>query len=138
MFFIRKLNAFSIPDKHLISLFYRSVIESIISFFISIWGGNALCKDITKINMIIKHASKITNVPQHDFYQIFKDSSIKKLKRILKEPTHHFFNKVIFSNFSGRFIIVKANRERYRNSFLPYSVRQLYEMDVRKKDVVTQ
>ena len=135
MFFIRKLNAFRI-DKYLISLFYRSVIESIVSFCIYVYGGNALCKDIKKIEMIIKHASRITHISQHTFHQIFRDLSVKKLKRILKEPSHHFFNKIIFSKFSGRFVIVKANRERYRNSFLPYSIRQLYEMNVRMKDVV--
>ena len=54
MIFIRKLNAFRI-DKYLISLFYRSVIESVVSFCLYVYGGNALCKDIMKIYMILKH-----------------------------------------------------------------------------------
>ena len=41
MHFVRKLNFFKI-DKTLISLFYQSIINSVISFCICAWGGTTL------------------------------------------------------------------------------------------------
>ena len=40
LYFVRKLGQFNV-DRTLISLFYQSVIESILSFCITCWGGNS-------------------------------------------------------------------------------------------------
>ena len=45
MHFVRKLNFFKI-DKPLISLFYQSIVNSVISFCICAWGGNTAERDI--------------------------------------------------------------------------------------------
>ena len=76
MFFVRKLSYFKI-DKTLISLFYQAVIQSLISFCVITWGGNALAKDINKISTVIKQATKITGITQKSFDEILNNFSRK-------------------------------------------------------------
>ena len=55
MYFLRKLGTFHI-DYTIMSLFYTSVIESILTFCIIGWGGNVTIKNKTVINRSIKRA----------------------------------------------------------------------------------
>ena len=53
IYFLRKLKEFHI-DPILISLFYKSTIESILTFCIIGWGGNTNEKQKNKLNSLIK------------------------------------------------------------------------------------
>ena len=53
MYFLSKLVCFNI-DRTLCTLFYRSCIESIVTFCISVWGGNISVADKQGVNRIIK------------------------------------------------------------------------------------
>ena len=54
-------------DRTLISLFYKSVIESVLSFCITYWGGNSWKGDRIKVDMIIKISEEFTtHFPQLD------------------------------------------------------------------------
>ena len=131
MFFVRKLNCFKV-DKTLISLFYQSVIQYLISFCICVWGGNVLAKDITKITSIINQASKITENNQLTFEQILFKYSEKIFLKILNDSTHPLHCRISFSERSSRLIINKSRTERLRHSFLPRTVKYLYSKNFRK------
>ena len=133
MFFVRKLNSFNI-DKTIISLFYQSVIQSLVSFCICIWGGNAIVKDIKNITSIIHQVNKITEIEHLSFDQILMKFSEKKMKKIINDNTHPLFNKISFSNRSNRLILIKTSTERYRQSFVPRTVKYLYDKNFRKSD----
>lgn len=126
MFFVRKLNYFKV-DKTLISLFYQSVIQSIISFCVCAWGGNVKAKDIDKITSVIKQASRITGIPQKHFEEIEMECSDKKIIKVLKDPTHPLHTRITFSQRSGRLLLIKAKTERYRKSFIPRAVRHFHD-----------
>ena len=132
MFFVRKLNYFKV-DKTLISLFYQSVIQSIISFCICIWGGNANSKAISKIDSVAKYASKITCSDQLSFDQILSKFTEKKIIKIMKDQTHPLNESVQFSSRSNRLIIMKTRTERYKKSFLPRAVKDLYIKKFKRK-----
>ena len=95
MHFVSKLNFFKI-DKTLISLFYKSIIDSVISFCICAWGGNTAERDINKINRIARQATKITGISQCNFNDIFEKACFQKITRILKDSSHPFYNKITF------------------------------------------
>ena len=132
MFFVRKLNYFKI-DKSLISLFYQSVVQSIISFCICVWGGNANSRAISKINSVAKQSFKITNIPQLSFSEILAKYTEKKIIRIIKDTTHPLHMQICFSARSKRLAIIRTKTERYRKSFIPRAVKQLYDSNFRKK-----
>ena len=61
-----KLGQFKV-DRTLITLFYKSVIESILYFCITCWGGNSSNGDRIKVDKIIKISEKLTtHVPNLD------------------------------------------------------------------------
>ena len=122
LYFVRKLKYFNI-DNTLISLFYRSIIVSVVSFCIVAWGGNAVQKDIQKINKVVRQASKLTGIAQHLFIDIFESNCKIKFSRILKDLTHPFSNQIKFSERSGRIIFPVVKKERYKRSFLPTAIK---------------
>ena len=117
---VRKLNFFRI-DKTLISFIYQSFINSIISFCICVWGGNTTEKDIKKINQLVKRATKLTGISQDCFYSLFDKACLNKINRILLDPSHPLYNQINFSVRSGRLLLLKTKKERYKQSFLPYA-----------------
>ena len=60
LYFVRKLGQFKV-DRVLITLFYKSVIGSILSICITCWGGNSSKEDRIKVDRIIKISEKIHN-----------------------------------------------------------------------------
>ena len=126
MYFVRKLNSFGLNDI-LISLFYRAAVQSLMSFCIIVWGGNLASREISKFDRIAKRVTKITNIKQDNFLETFNKFCLKKLEFILKDKDHLLFSSIQFSKRSNRVILAKTNRERYRNSFLPYAIRLFSE-----------
>ena len=57
MFFVRKLKSFYVRN-NILSLFYQSVIQSIISLCICVWYGNLKAIDSHRLERVIKAASK--------------------------------------------------------------------------------
>ena len=60
LYFLRKLNTFHV-DNTLLTLFYKSIIQSVITFAMVCWGSNTLEKKNLKINQIIRKGRKICN-----------------------------------------------------------------------------
>ena len=52
IYFVKKLGHFKV-DRTLVTLFYKPVIESILSFCITCWGGNSSKGDRMKVDSII-------------------------------------------------------------------------------------
>ena len=62
-------------------------------------------------------------VSQMTFIEVFDKFCMCKFEAILKDETHPLFSLITFSARSQRIILKRTNRERYRNSFLPYAIR---------------
>ena len=122
MYFVRKLNYFGI-DKVLVSLFYRAAVQSLFSFCVIAWGGNLARKLTGRFDRVAIRVSKMTDISQDSFMEIFEKFCIRKFKSIIKDSDHPLFPFISFSCRSNRIILTKVNRERYRNSFLPYAIR---------------
>ena len=120
MFFLRKLSSFNV-DNTLLYLFYNSVIQSIVCFCIIAWGGNTLCKSSSKINRVIKRASRITghDLPHVDW--LLRSLSLRKINSI--ENTNHplavFVKRSVRSN---RPLLLSTKTERHKRSFLPFAI----------------
>ena len=121
LYFVKKLQEFNI-DKTICTLFYRSVLESVITFGITAWGGNALKNDTKRIDRLINKASKCTHAVSNvsDLFSIF---CLSKFKNILKDDKHPLFKRILFSCRTGRPLSLRTKTERHLNSFLPFAVR---------------
>ena len=120
MYFLRKLGTFQI-DYTIMSLFYCSVMESVLKFCIIGWGGNITMKNKVLFNRIISRASKVSKTTFSDFDTLFYISCHKKINKI-ENTDHPLAHQIIRSARSGRPRFLSCRTERYRKSFLPYSI----------------
>ena len=98
-------------------------MESIVLFCITCWGGNIKNQDKEKIDRVIKKASKVSSIEFMNFDALHTSTCVKKLKIIMEDPSHPLAIQVVKSVRSGRIVHLKCNRERYRKSFMPNSIR---------------
>ena len=125
MFFLRKLRSFKI-DTILLSLFYRSTMQSILSFCIAAWGGNIRDKDKCTMNRIVKKACKIcSNINFPYFDELFLASTTSKIHAISKDVYHPIAAQIVLSSRRNKPIYIKCKTERYRKSFVPSGIRTL-------------
>ena len=130
LFFLRKLRSFNI-DSTILYLFYKSCIESLLLFCLCGFGGNYSIQDKNKFNKIIKKACKISGNPVQVVTTLFDNLCIKKIMSICADKSHPLSSQVTTSPRSGRVILLRTNRERYKNSFLPYAMKLLSTMHQR-------
>ena len=127
LFFLKKLKSFH-GNESILKMFYLALIQSVITFGISCWGGNITEGDKQKTNRSIKKAGKIVGeeLPLlNDLYK--KKNSITKALNIANDPCHPLWNAYQISGRSGRFTTVHSKTERYKKSFAPATSRKLTE-----------
>ena len=125
LYFIRKLNQLHV-EKTIITMFYTSTMESIISFCLIIYGGNLNCSEQNKINSVISRVEKITNMPLSHFKDILLQLILKKINIIKAKQEHPLHNEIRTSTRKPSLVLYpKIRTERYRNSFLPTALRVL-------------
>ena len=122
MYLLRKLNSFHI-DKTILSLFYRSTIESVLLFCICGWGGNCTIKDQKHFNSVINKASRICSNSFEHTSDTLQKISFKKVTHIMKHKSHPLFSQIKTSQRSGRVTLMNCRKERYKRSFLPASLK---------------
>ena len=122
LYFLRRLRTFNFSSYSL-KMFYLSIIESIICFGISCWGSAICNEDKNKINKIIKKASKIIQCELEYFDSLYEKAVHRKCLHILKDQDHPICDNFSLSSRSGRVLQPAARTERYKNSFVPSSVR---------------
>ena len=130
MYFVRKLNSFGI-DKVLVSLFYQAAVQSLFSFCVIAWGGNLACKLSGRFDRVATRVSRMTDISQASFLDIFEKFCIRKIESIIKDCNHPLFPNITFSSRSNRIILTRVRTERYRKSFLPYAIK-LYSMKFKR------
>ena len=123
LYFLRKLYNVNV-DKVILSLFFKSMILSVLNYCLTAWGGNTKNCEKKKINRILKSGYQLSSNPFWTYFdQLFLDACNDKLNRILRDETHPLYGQIEFSARSGRIRHIATKRARHCNSFLPTAVR---------------
>lgn len=124
LYFLRRLKKFGLKSDVLVN-FYRAIIESVLTFGITVWYGNISKAETTALNKIVKTASKITGTDLPSLDEIYHKRILKKAKCISQDESHPASG--IFEKLpSGRrFRSLKAKTNRFANSFFPKAVNAL-------------
>jgi len=123
MFFLMKLNHFRI-DSCILQMFYKALLQSVLSFGLICAFGNMYIKDQNKLQRIVKTASKIIGVDQVSVAQLYNNLSLKKTEQIINDSTHPLHQNFLKSNrSSGRLLQRKIRTTRYSNYFVPTAIR---------------
>ena len=121
MFFLRQLKKFRV-NKTILTQFYRAVIESVLTFSITVWFGSASIHNKHMLEGIVKTASKISgsNVPSIE--SIYTTRTLRKATTTISDSTHPA-NHLFESLPSGkRFRSIKTRTTRFSNSFYPKAI----------------
>ncbi len=113
-----KLSKFNV-DKTLISLFYKSYIESILTCSIICWHGNLSVKAKNALSRIVKVSSKIVGTEQSSLTDLYNRQVVRKANSILWASDHPLYSEFEFlpSGLRLRFPLVKRSNH-YRCSFI--------------------
>lgn len=106
----------------ILTLFYKSVIESVLRFNIVSYFGNAKQNDKNKLCKIVKKSKKLC-ISITPLTTLYDDAVLKLACKIMKDPTHPLFENYITLS-SGRrlkYPLIKTNR--MKNSFVPHSIK---------------
>ena len=124
MYFLRKLKKFRLKQDILVQ-FYRAVVESVLSFSIVVWFGNASKGDLEKLQRVVSTAEKIIGCSLPSLEEIYTQRARKRALKVVSDQSHPA-NSLFEQLPSGRrFRSIKAKTERFRRSFYPSAVNLL-------------
>ena len=106
-------------------MFYKSFIQSVLTFSFICWFGNVRQKDKNNVQRIVNISSKVTGTKQPTLTVQHEKQVLRKAARILADSAHILDEEYVLLPSSRRFrtVICKTNRKRL--SFIPLSVRLL-------------
>ena len=124
LYFLRKLNSFRV-ESAILSIFYSSTVQSLITFGITCYGCNLAKSQILRIDRVINKAAKIIKCELPSFEELLLKAVSKKATLLQKDSNHPLHTEYVVSDRSGRYLSKKSNTERYKNTFIPTSIRLL-------------
>ena len=120
----RKLSHFKVDNK-ILRIFFQAVICSVWQYCFVGWGGNARQVDLSRIQSVIRRASRVIGECQSvDSY--YHDSVERTLHRVMGDdshPLHDVFRAAVIPR-SGRMRQPHLVTNRYHDSFIPSAIRQ--------------
>lgn len=122
LYFLRKLNEFHV-DRTIMSLFYKSVIESIITFSMVTWFNGLTVFELKKVNRVRKQASRIIGLSQDNYVTIYEHKLVQMMQIICKDSSHplHCFVNTLPSG--RRYRCINTKTSRFSDTFLPYAIK---------------
>ena len=124
LYCLRKLRSFNI-DNTILSMFYKSCIQSVLTFSFICWFGNVSQKDKNKLQRVVNISSKITGLKQTSVTALYEKQVLRKANKIINDSTHILYNEYVLLPSSRRFRTITFKTNRKRDSFIPMSVRLL-------------
>ena len=76
-------------------MFYKSCIQSVLTFSFICWFGNVNEKDKNNLQRIVNISSKVTGVKQSTLTALYEKQVVNKATRILADDTHMLHGEYI-------------------------------------------
>ena len=130
LYCLRKLRSFNV-DNTILSMFYKSCIQSVLTFSFICWFGNISQKDKNNLQRIVNISSKVSGVTQSTLTALYERLAVNKATKILADDTHILHGEYILLPSSRRFRTTTCKTNRKRLSFIPMSIRLLNDTSLR-------
>ena len=122
LYFLRKLKNVKV-DFTILTLFYKSIIQSVLSFCISSWFGSCVESDKKKLCKIIKCAKKLGCVDLQQLSELYEDAVRSKLDKILLNHQHPLHNCFKMLPSGSRMDVPFSRTNRLKNSFVAKAIK---------------
>ena len=121
LYFVRKLKKVGV-DKKVLSLFYKSIVESVISYCMSSWYGNVSGNERKKLKRVVKTAKRIgcDVTPLEKLYKIIVSNKSSKIMKDSSHPLKKYLKKL---KSGKRLNVLPYRTDRMRNTFIPAAIR---------------
>ena len=86
LYCLRQLRSFNV-DNTILSMFYKSCIQSVLTFYFICWFGNVSQKEKNNLPRIVNISSKVTGVTQSTLTALYEKQVVNKTTRILADDT---------------------------------------------------
>ena len=103
-------------------MFYRSFIESVLSFCMASWYGNLSQEYKDKLDRHVKGASKIIGVNQAQLSTIYEQQVFRIAKNIIGSPAHPLHRAFDLLPSGRRYRVPPGPNNRFRKSFVPTAI----------------
>ena len=121
LYFLRKLKSLHV-DKTILTIFYRSIVQSVLTFCIIDWYACITSADKKKLNRIVRNAKKLGCEVQ-DLESLYKKTACVKVKKIMKDPDHMLHSCFNMLPSGSRMRSIYSRTNRFRNSFVLTAIR---------------
>lgn len=118
---LRILNNLKI-DSEILSLFYKSIIESVMSFAVVTWFGSCTKKDQKKLCKVIRIAKRM-GVNTTSLIDLYNEGCLRLTKKIIEDVTHPLNHKYKFMRSGSRLCVPSLRTSRYSSTFVPSSMK---------------
>lgn len=122
LYFLRRLNFFNV-DKTLMVLFYRSFIESVLSFCLVSFYENLSVQNKTRLNRAVVEASRVIGQQQMSLTDIYTKQVLNKARSILSLPDHPLRMEFNLLPSGRRYQLPRARTNRFKFSFVPTALK---------------
>ena len=112
-------------DRKLLLAFYRSSIESLLTYCISTWYGSCTEADRVRLQRTVRAAQRIVGCPLPSLSDIYATRCLSRAQNITKDSSHP--GSQLFESLpSGkRYRCIRTRTNRLRNSFFPRAITTL-------------
>ena len=112
LFYLRKLHSVKVNNT-ILSLFYRSIVQSTLLYCMCVWFGNCTIAQRRKLDRIVKTALKLGVKDCRYTEYLYNESLFKKATKIMCDPTHQLHDCFLVMRSSKRLRNTKIRTARY-------------------------
>ena len=122
--FLRVLKRNKLEEKLLVT-FYRSTIESVLAFSITVRLAGCTVADRKRQQRVIWSAEKTIGSPLPSFDDIASSRCISRTKKIIRDHLHPGHHLLSLLPSGRRYRSLNSRTNRLNNSFFPWTIRTL-------------
>ena len=87
LYFLRRLRKFRVSTD-VLTMFYRAVIESVLTLSITVWYGSTTVDEKRKIARVIRTASQIIGIKLNSADEIYRQRTLARAHSISTDGSH--------------------------------------------------
>ena len=132
IYLLQKLRNLNV-NKDILQTFYRSFIESILTFSCMCWYGSLTMADKKRVDKVLNVCSKIVSESQASLSELYEHRCVQKAKSIMSDTTHVLSNKFVQKESNCRsgckYVLPRYKKSRTTKSFIPMAIGVLYNYE---------
>ena len=107
---------------------YKVVIESVLTFSITVWFGSITVKEKVRLNRVVNTASKIIARSLPSLESLYQQRLLRRAGLISHDPSHPAHDLFEPLPSSCRCRSIKTRTSRFSNSFYPVAVQAFMDL----------